>query len=130
MSIEAINEKLLRAIGVGVALLTPDELAIRFRNEAFREWFDPAEVGTLLSESIADLDVDALKASLAENGRYDSEASVRRKRRRLVVALTFTRTEADVIPAGMSEHHPDPRAGNDDRDVFLDGRTQHARDRA
>ena len=97
MSIEAINEKLLRAIGVGVALLTPDELAIRFRNEAFREWFDPAEVGTLLSESIADLDIDALKASLAENGRYDSEASVRRKRRRLVVALTFTRTEADVI---------------------------------
>lgn len=97
MSIEAINEKLLRAIGVGVALLTPGELTIRFQNGAFREWFEGAEVGTGLHEAMPDLDFDALRASLDDAGRYDSEASIRRKRRRLVMALTFTRTDADVI---------------------------------
>lgn len=97
MRIEAFNEKLLRAIGVGVALLTPDELTIRFRNEPFHEWFDGADVGQALQDAMPDLDLVALKTALAEQGRYDTEANIRRKRRRLVVSLTFTVTEADVI---------------------------------
>ncbi len=97
MSIEAINEQLLRAIGAGVALLSPDDLTIRFHNEAFGQWFEGAKVGNNLREAMPDLDFDAVDAGLAENGHYDAETSIRRKRRRLVVALTFTKTDADLL---------------------------------
>ena len=39
MTIEAINEQLLRAIGVGVALLNRETLQVGFRNDTFDEWF-------------------------------------------------------------------------------------------
>ncbi len=97
MSIAAINEQLLRAIGAGVALLSPDDLTIRFQNEAFGQWFEGAKVGNSVREAMSDLDFDAVAAALAQDGRFDAEANIRRKRRRLVVALTFTQTDADVV---------------------------------
>ena len=97
MSIEAINEQLLRAIGAGVALLEPTSLAIRFHNETFREWFEAAVPGAVLPELIEDLDIPALRAGVETIGRYDAEVTIRRKRRRIIVALTFTRTELDLI---------------------------------
>lgn len=97
MSIEAINEQLLRAIGAGVALLSPNEFTIRFQNETFGEWFEGAKVGVPLVEVMPDLDFDTIVKCLAEDGRYDTEANLRRKRRRLVIALTFTQTDADVL---------------------------------
>lgn len=97
MSIAAFNEQLLRAIGVGVALLAPDDMVIRFQNEAFGEWFDGAAVGKRLSEAMPDLDFDAIAAGLANDGRFDIEANIRRKRRRLVFALTFVKTDSDVL---------------------------------
>ena len=39
MSISAINENLLRAIGVGIAIVGEDGLDFRFNNEKFIEWF-------------------------------------------------------------------------------------------
>jgi hypothetical protein len=39
MSIEAINEQLLRAIGVGVALIDLPDLRFRFHDDTFAEWF-------------------------------------------------------------------------------------------
>ena len=97
MSIAAINEQLLRAIGAGVALLETGDLTIRFHNSAFGEWFEGAGVGKSLRDAMPDLDFAALAEGMAEGGRYDTEASLRRKRRRLVVALKFTKTDADVI---------------------------------
>ena len=97
MSIEAINEQLLRAIGAGVALLAPEDLTFRFQNEAFGEWFEGAGDGASLREVMPDLDLDAMSAALAANGRFDTETNLRRKRRRLVVALTFTQTGADML---------------------------------
>ena len=43
MSIEAINEQLLRAIGVGVALIELDKYTVQFRNDTFNEWFGENE---------------------------------------------------------------------------------------
>ena len=63
MSIEAINEQLLRAIGVGVALIDLDTLALRYRNDTFTEWFGAAEDATLATV-FPDLDADAIKAAL------------------------------------------------------------------
>ena len=45
MSIEAINEQLLRAIGVGVAILDPEDLTFRFYNQVFADWFEAAATG-------------------------------------------------------------------------------------
>ncbi|MEL7470434.1 MAG: adenylate/guanylate cyclase domain-containing protein [Pseudomonadota bacterium] len=97
MSIEAINEQLLRAIGAGVALVDPGSLEIRFHNETFSEWFDEVKTGARLSDLLEDLDLATLRQAIEENGRYDSEATLRRKRRRIVVALSFTRTELGLI---------------------------------
>ena len=97
MSIEAINEHLLRAIGAGVALLDPRDFEMRFLNKTFGEWFDGAAAGVPLAQVMADLDMGALRDGLEQHGRYDAEIGVRRKRRRLVVALTFTRTDVDLV---------------------------------
>ena len=78
MSIEAINEQLLRAIGAGVALVDPDSLEIRFHNETFSEWFDEAKMGARLSDLLEDLDLATLRRGIEENGRYDSEAKIGR----------------------------------------------------
>ncbi|MEM7505673.1 MAG: adenylate/guanylate cyclase domain-containing protein [Pseudomonadota bacterium] len=97
MSIAAINEQLLRAIGVGVAILEPDTLAISFKNLAFGEWFEAAATGVPLSEVMPDFDLAPVTAALTADGRFSTETSMRRKRRTLVVALTFTRTDGGMI---------------------------------
>ena len=56
MTIAAINEQLLRAIGVGVALLDLENFRLRFSNDTFREWFGEIEVGKPLTEMFPALD--------------------------------------------------------------------------
>ncbi|MEM9199918.1 MAG: adenylate/guanylate cyclase domain-containing protein [Pseudomonadota bacterium] len=97
MDIEAINAQLLRAIGAGVAILDPDTLELRFANRVFGEWFDGAVAGASLAAVMPDLDHSAVENALFETGRYSAEASFRRKRRMLVIALTFTQTDAGVV---------------------------------
>ena len=69
MSIAAINEQLLRAIGVGVALLELESLSLRFGNDTFREWFGEIEPGQHLGDLFAGLDIAAIVAGLASEGR-------------------------------------------------------------
>ena len=91
MSIEAINEQLLRAIGVGVALLDLDGYRFRFHNDTFREWFGDIEDGSTLVDLFPALDVAPLEQALAGEGRYASETSFRVRRRTMSVAMTFNR---------------------------------------
>lgn len=97
MSIEAINEQLLRAIGAGVAILDPAGLTISFHNEAFGEWFEAAKIGVPLGDVFPDLDVATITTALETEGRYAGEMSFRRRRRTLVIALAITRADAQVI---------------------------------
>lgn len=97
MNIEAINERLLRAIGVGVAILAEETLSVRFRNQAFSEWFESAKGAATVPDIFPDLDITVIRAALAEGGRYAVEANFRRKRRTLVIAMTFTRADAEVV---------------------------------
>ncbi|MEM7668102.1 MAG: adenylate/guanylate cyclase domain-containing protein [Pseudomonadota bacterium] len=97
MNIEAINEQLLRAIGAGVALLDPGSLSISFRNAAFGEWFEAAEIGAPITDVLPDLDIAEVRASLATTGRYASEITFRRRRRTLVIALTITQADPQVV---------------------------------
>ncbi|MEM9575328.1 MAG: adenylate/guanylate cyclase domain-containing protein, partial [Pseudomonadota bacterium] len=80
MSIEAINEQLLRAIGVGVALLNRETLQFGFRNDTFDEWFSGDTPLDHLQQLFPDLDADAVQKSLLETRRYTSEISFKKKR--------------------------------------------------
>ncbi|WP_299504427.1 adenylate/guanylate cyclase domain-containing protein [uncultured Roseobacter sp.] len=97
MSIEAINEQLLRAIGVGVALLDRQTLQFGFRNDTFNDWFSNEDQPGQLQLLFPELDVDALRESLTNNGRYTSEIRFKKKRRTLVIALDFTAADEDVL---------------------------------
>lgn len=84
--IEAINEQLLRAIGVGVALVDIDSAELRFANDTFTDWFgrdggDTLEIGTL--------DLRAALDRLAESGKHSTEVSFKRGRRTMSVAIEF-----------------------------------------
>lgn len=90
MSIEAINEQLLRAIGVGVALLDRRSLKFSFHNDTFEEWFGKPEEDVSLATVFEELDVGELEEKLALHGRYTIEIRFKRKRRTMVIALDFT----------------------------------------
>ena len=93
MSIEAINEQLLRAIGVGVALLGRKTLQFHFHNDTFEEWFGDPNGSATLEDIFTDFDVAELDKSLNETGRYTTEVKFKKKRRTMVIALDFTATE-------------------------------------
>ena len=91
MSIEAINEQLLRAIGVGVALADARTGMLRFANDTFAEWFGPPDNASRLSDLISGLDVDAALAKLANDGRHTAEVTFKLRRRTMTVAIEFNR---------------------------------------
>jgi adenylate cyclase len=91
MSIEAINEQLLRAIGVGVALIDLDGLRFKFTNDTFREWFGDTERGQHLGDLFPQFDLDLLKQEILRDGRYASETTFRMRRRTMTVAMAFNR---------------------------------------
>ncbi len=97
MTIAAINEQLLRAIGVGVALLDRDTLQFGFRNDTFDDWFAGDTQPQHLQDLFPDLDVAAMQQSLTVSGRHTSEIKFKKKRRTLVIALDFTSADDGVL---------------------------------
>ncbi|MBA5776861.1 adenylate/guanylate cyclase domain-containing protein [Stappia sp. F7233] len=90
MSIAAINEQLLRSIGVGVAIARRSDLRMIFHNQAFSEWFGEAGGEAALSDVLPDLDLAAVSQAVDEAGRYTGEISIKPKRRILVIALSIS----------------------------------------
>lgn len=93
MSIAAINEHLLRAVGVGIALFDTNDLKLSFRNEVFASWFESSDEGAVLTTIFPDLDFAAMRSAIDSEGRYATELKFRKKRRTLVVAQIFTHAE-------------------------------------
>lgn len=93
MSIEAINEQLLRAIGVGVALVDLSEMSVGFRNDTFTEWFGGRGTATRLAELFPALDLDALQTDLGSDNKHTTEASFKVRRRTMTVAMEFNRAK-------------------------------------
>jgi class 3 adenylate cyclase len=91
MSIAAINEQLLRAIGVGIAIIGEETLDFRFNNEKFTEWFGTPEDGAALPEVFPDIDINLLRADLEAGRAHAIEIKVKPKRRSLVIALSLSR---------------------------------------
>jgi adenylate cyclase len=90
MSIEAINEQLLRAIGVGVGLLNRTNLSFQFTNDTFEDWFSDRLTGNKLTEVFDELDIAALEDALSSSGSYTAEIKYKKKRRTMVIAAEFT----------------------------------------
>lgn len=88
--IEAINEQLLRAIGVGVALVDIKTGGLRFANDTFTEWFgqssDPASAIELGS-----LDLRAALDQISSGGRHTEEVTFKMGRRTMTVAVEFNK---------------------------------------
>ena len=101
MSIEAINEQLLRAIGVGVALLDLNELTFRFHNDTFSEWFGEPDPAARLSDLFTALDVESLRQALSDDGRFATETTFKVKRRTMTVAMDFNRALASGEPIAV-----------------------------
>ncbi|MHA3978783.1 adenylate/guanylate cyclase domain-containing protein [Halovulum sp. GXIMD14794] len=95
MSIEAINEQLLRAIGVGVALVDMKTYALRFANDSFSEWFGAPEEGARLPDILPSLDMAELVEKLAADGRHTAEVSFKLRRRSMTVSIEFNRALED-----------------------------------
>ncbi|MEM6578504.1 MAG: adenylate/guanylate cyclase domain-containing protein [Pseudomonadota bacterium] len=91
MSIEAINEQLLRAIGVGVALVDLKTLVIQFRNDTFDEWFGRVDGHVKLDALFPDLDLTDLVAQLETGISVNKEVSFKLRRRTMSVAMEFNR---------------------------------------
>lgn len=88
--IEAINEQLLRAIGVGVALVDIQTGQLRFANDTFGEWFaQPAGPGSALQ--LGSLDLRAALEKLAAEGRHSVEVTFKLGRRTMTVAIEFNK---------------------------------------
>ncbi|AZQ68407.1 adenylate/guanylate cyclase domain-containing protein [Silicimonas algicola] len=87
--IEAINEQLLRAIGVGVALVDVTTGAVRFANDTFSEWFgaDRGDGAVI----VGTLDVMAALEKLRTEGRHTVEVTFKSGRRSMTVAIEFNR---------------------------------------
>lgn len=90
MSIAAINEQLLRAIGVGVAVVRASDLRFVFHNQPFAEWFGSPPPGASLTEAVEGLEAADLAALNDGALRYSAELKIKRKRRTLVFAVNIS----------------------------------------
>lgn len=93
MSIESINEQLLRSVGVGVALFSTTEQQLLFCNDVFKTWFEEANCNATLTTLFPDLQVDEMISFIEDSGSFEMEIQFRRKRRSLVISQTFSRAE-------------------------------------
>ncbi len=86
--IEAINEQLLRAIGVGVALVDIKSGALRFSNDTFTEWFgQPADPSNPIE--LGSLDLRAALDRIGSGERHTDEVTFKIGRRTMTVAIEF-----------------------------------------
>lgn len=90
MSIANINEQLLRAIGVGVALLDSNKLTFSFSNDTFTDWFLVEGADATFVELFPQLDIELVKSELVDKTTFSLEFSYKKKRRTLTFAVDFS----------------------------------------
>ena len=95
MTIAAINEQLLRAIGVGIAIVRRSDHQFVFYNEHFVSWFGEPGPGMTLSEVLATLDIAEMGAALERGERYTGEFVIKPKRRALVIAMGISEAQTE-----------------------------------
>lgn len=97
MNIAAINEQLVRAIGVGIAVVGEEALDFRFKNEKFVEWFGDVETDATFPKIFPNIDVDRMRADLEAGLSHTIEINFKpkSKRRTFVIALSVGRAQSN-----------------------------------
>lgn len=94
MNMEQFRSLLLDSVGVGLAVVQPDDFSVLLHNNMFGEWFSSVLDG---SESFADVlpgfDGEKIRAGIAEGGSWKCEVEVKPKRRVITLAVEFVRAE-------------------------------------
>jgi adenylate cyclase len=92
MDLDRFNRLLLESAGVGLALAQPDTLTIAFANPRFSEWFPLCDEGEgTLPVLLAGLDVDRMRARLAEDKPYRTDLELKVNRRAMTLAIDVKR---------------------------------------
>ena len=92
MNMDKFNEMLLETVGVGLAILDPDQLEILFANRLFIEWFPGhSGIGRTLDEALPDLDRVRLASRLEGNRPFTMETDIKIKRRSITLAIQVSR---------------------------------------
>lgn len=94
VGLTAINEQLLKSIGVGIAIIRFKDLKFFFHNAAFAEWFGNPDDSQIVRETIAELRDKAMD-SFRDTGRYVGEVHIKPKRRTLVISLNLYLSEIE-----------------------------------
>jgi adenylate cyclase len=96
MDLDRFNRLLLESAGVGLALAQPDTLTIAFANPRFSEWFPLCDEGEgTLPVLLAGLDVDRMRARLAEDKPYRTDLELKVNRRAMTLAIDVKRHAGD-----------------------------------
>ncbi|WP_207061480.1 adenylate/guanylate cyclase domain-containing protein [Motiliproteus sp. SC1-56] len=79
MSESVDTAQLLQGLGLGVAVVDPEDWRLHYENARFFDWFPPAEEDDSLGGRMAALDGDKARQRLAARGhfRFEAEAQVR-----------------------------------------------------
>jgi adenylate cyclase len=96
MDLDRFNRLLLESAGVGLALANPETLAIAFANPRFTEWFPGcAEEGARLDGLLAGLNVERMRARLADDRPFQAELELKANRRAMTIAVDIKRHRGD-----------------------------------
>jgi class 3 adenylate cyclase len=91
MDLARFNALLLESVGVGLAVLEPETLIVRFANRRFQEWFGGV-IGRPLAELVAAID-DDVRGRLAGGGSVTLQHEVKPGRRAIALGLQLSRAE-------------------------------------
>ena len=96
MDLDRFNRLLIESAGVGLALAKPDSLTIAFANHRFAEWFPACTVGeSRLDELLPGLNLERMRARLADDRAYQTELELKVNRRGMTVAVDIKRHAGD-----------------------------------
>ena len=91
MDLERFNRLLLESVGVGLALVDPESLDVRFHNRRFGEWFPAVVEGpAVLSDLLPSLDCEGLAERISEDAPWKGEVEAKVRRRTLNLAVMIS----------------------------------------
>jgi adenylate cyclase len=98
MNMELFRSMLLDSVGVGLAVIDPQDFTVLLNNAAFGEWFPDIVAGdSSFADIVPKFDPEVISARIADGGSWKGEVEVKPKRRAISLAVEF-------VPADGADH--------------------------